>query len=95
MSEDTARSLGSSRHRLREELDSWKPYVDALRQEDREVFKDMMNAISSAYGEAVESAERGYDTEAIMMSVLLNQQKMINWLSALARKLAEKSGQVR
>ena len=75
--------------RLKQEVDSWRPYAEALRKEDREVFRDMMNAVASAYGEAVDLAERGYDTEALMMSVLLDQQKTINWLSNLARRIRE------
>ena len=30
--------------RLKEEIDSWRPYAEALRQEDREVFREMMNS---------------------------------------------------
>jgi hypothetical protein len=75
--------------RLRQEIDSWRPYAEALRQDDREVFRDMMNEISSGYREAVDMAERGYDTEALMMSILLKQQKTINWLANLARRLQE------
>ncbi|MGI0080386.1 MAG: hypothetical protein ACRECH_12270 [Nitrososphaerales archaeon] len=75
--------------RLKQEVDSWRPYAEALRQEDRDVFREMMNDVARAYGEAVDLAERGYDTEAVMMSILLSQQKTINWLSNLARALRE------
>jgi len=72
--------------RLKEEIDSWRPYAEALRQEDREVFKEMMNGVAASYNLAIERAERGYDTEAVMMSILLNQQKTISWLSNLLKK---------
>lgn len=75
--------------RLKCEVDSWRSYAEALRQEDREVFRDMMNVVASSYSEAVGLADRGYDTEAVMMSILLSQQKTINWLSNLARRLRE------
>jgi hypothetical protein len=75
--------------RLKQEIDSWRPYAEALRQDDREVFRDMMNEISSDYMEAIDMAERGYDTEALMMSILLKQQKTINWLANLARRFQE------
>ncbi len=75
--------------RLKQEVDSWRPYAEALRKEDREVFREMMNDVARSYGKAVELAERGYDTEAVMMSILLNQQKMIDWLSNLARRIRE------
>lgn len=72
--------------RLKEEIDSWRPYAEALRQEDREVFRDMLNDVAASYNLAIEQAERGYDTEAVMMSILLNQQKTIAWLSNIAKK---------
>ena len=73
--------------RLKEEIDSWRPYAEALRKEDREVFREMMNTVAASYNEAIERAERGYDTEAVMMSILLNQQKTINWLSSLLKRM--------
>ena len=33
--------------RLKEEIDSWRPYAEALRQEDREVFREMMNSVAA------------------------------------------------
>ena len=77
--------------RLKEEIDSWRPYAEALRQEDREVFKEMMNGVAASYNLAIERAERGYDTEAVMMSILLNQQKTISWLSSLLKRIREES----
>lgn len=75
--------------RLKREVDSWRPYAEALRQEDREVFREMMDDISASFMEAIGMAERGYDTEALMMSILINQQKAINWLSNLTRRLQD------
>jgi hypothetical protein len=86
-SSSTSSSSSPGRSRLKQELDSWRPFVEALRQEDREVFRDMMNAISAGYGGAIELAERGYDTEAVMMSILLNQQKTINWILNAVKRL--------
>lgn len=84
--------LAVSRH-LKREVDSWRPYAEALRKEDRDVFREMMNDVAKAYGEAIELAERGYDTEAVMMSILLSQQKMINLLSNLAKKIRRDEAQ--
>jgi hypothetical protein len=77
--------------RLKEEIDSWRPYAEALRQEDREMFREMMNNVAASYNQAIERAERGYDSEAVMMSILLNQQKTISWLSRLLKKIREES----
>ncbi len=79
--------------RLKEELDSWRPYAEALRQEDREVFREMMNAVSAAYSEAIQLAERGYDTESLLMSIVLGQQKSINWLASLARRVRDEQSE--
>ena len=78
--------------RLKEEIDSWRPYAEALRQEDREVFREMLNSVAALYNEAIDRADRGYDTEAVMMSILLNQQKTINWLSNFLKRIREESG---
>lgn len=78
--------------RLKEEIDSWRPYAEALRQDDREVFRDMLNSVGALYSEAIDLADRGYDTEAVMMSILLNQQKTINWLSNFLKRMREESG---
>ena len=79
-------------HRLKEEIDSWRPYAEALRKEDREVFREMLNSVAASYGEAIDLADRGYDTEAVMRSILLTQQKTINWLSNFLKRLKEESG---
>ena len=73
--------------RLKEEIDSWRPYAEALRQEDREMFREMMNSVAASYNQVIERAERGYDTETVIMSILLNQQKTISWLSQVVQKL--------
>ena len=64
----------------------------SLRQEDRELFREMLNSVAASYNEAIDRAERGYDTEAVMMSILLNQQKTINWLSNFLKRMREESG---
>jgi len=79
-------------HRLKQEIDSWRPYAEALRQEDREVFREMLNSVAALYNEAIDRGDRGYDTETVMMSILLNQQKTINWLSNFLKRIREESG---
>ena len=75
--------------RAKNEIDSWRPFVEALREEDRLVFREMMNSVSASYAEAIEHSERGYDTESLLMSIVLNQQKTISWLSSLLRKIQD------
>jgi hypothetical protein len=75
--------------RAKNEIDSWRPYVDALREEDRLVFREMINSVSSSYAEAIERSERGYDTESLLMSIVMSQQKTIIWLSNILRKIQD------
>ncbi len=76
---------------LKEELDSWRKYAEALRQEDREIFREMTNEVIASYAEAIERAERGYDTEALLISILLAQQKMLSWAIHQIKQLKEPS----
>jgi hypothetical protein len=64
---------------VEDEIESWKGFVDALRSEDRDLFKDMMN-ICRKYSVEIEVAERTVTTEALFMTILLAQHKMIKWL---------------
>jgi len=82
-------SPGKVARRLKDEIDSWRPYADALRLEDREVFREMLNSVTASYTEAIDRAERGYDTESVMMSILLNQQKTIRWLAGTLKRMKE------
>jgi hypothetical protein len=74
--------------RTKKEIDTWRPYVEALRMNDRQTLRDMLNSASS-YSDAINHAERGYDTESLLMSIILNQQKTIDWLSSKMRGLKE------
>ncbi len=79
-----------SNSRTEKEISTWRPFVEALRFEDRQTLRDLLNSVSSSYAEAITKAERGYDTESLLMSIILDQQKTISWLSTRIRKLQEK-----
>lgn len=68
------------RSKLREEIDTWSTFANSLRQRDRGVFKDMIAKVWE-YEEAIENSERESTTEALLMSLILSQQKTIRWLS--------------
>ncbi len=70
---------------VEDEIESWKGFVDALRTEDREIFKDMMN-ICRQYAIEIEAAERSITTETLFMTILLAQHKMIKWLQRQLQK---------
>ncbi len=64
---------------VEEEVQSWKGFADALRMKDREAFMEMMN-MCRRYGVEIEAAERPVTSEAMFMTILLVQHKMIKWL---------------
>jgi hypothetical protein len=66
---------------LREELESWRPFVEALRLEDRQVARDMMERCTR-YVEAIEASGKEYLTEPFFLSVLLVQEKQIRAFEA-------------
>jgi hypothetical protein len=71
----------------------WKGYADALRQEDREAFFTM---IEKCYAHAAAIHAKGkepFPNEALLMTLVLSQYKMINWLvprlAELSKEIAE------
>jgi hypothetical protein len=65
--------------KLRDELNAWQKSIDSLSPDDRKAFeKAMQNAME--YGEFVEIAPEGHETEALLFSILLSQQKKIEEL---------------
>jgi hypothetical protein len=71
---------------LREELKSWRPFVEALRLEDRQVAREMMERCTR-YVEAIEASGKEYLTEPFFLSVLLVQEKQIRAFEAELRAL--------
>ena len=68
----------------------WKGYADALRQEDREAFFTMTEKCY-AHAAAINAKGEPFQNEALLMSLILSQYKMINWL---VPKLAELSKEI-
>ncbi len=75
--------------KLKEELDSWRAFTHSLREEDRNTYKEMIAKILSRYSEAIENSARGYTTESLLVSLILVQQKRIDWLSKQVSLLKE------
>jgi len=70
------RTVPSYRQALETEINRWEGFRRALRGKDIEGFDKMMNACR-IYASAGGSATRPILTEAMFMSVLLNQEKEI------------------
>jgi len=67
------------RSKLKEELDAWQKFSSSLLPDDRTAFeRAVQNAMQ--YGEFIEDAPGGHETEAFLLSVILSQQKKIEEL---------------
>jgi len=69
-----------------EELDSWGHFAEALRAEDRELFKEMLR-LCYEYFPAIQARESPFPSEALFMSLLLMQHKTIVWLAGEVEKM--------
>jgi hypothetical protein len=68
------------------EMDSWDRFADALRAEDRDLFKEMLR-LCSEYFPAMQARESPFPSEALFMSIMLAQHKTIVWLASEVEKL--------
>ena len=75
--------------KLKQELDSWRNYSQALHNEDKEIFQRMISRLFPAYSDAIENSGRGYTAEALLFSLIISQQKTIDLLSKRLARLTE------
>ena len=73
---------------LKDEIESWKPFVDALRAEDRAVVKDLMEECWR-YASAMESSKKKYMVEPFFLSILLILGRKVGWLESEVQLLRE------
>jgi hypothetical protein len=64
---------------LTQEIESWKGFADALREEDRELFLKMLEQCYQ-YIDSINSKGDYYSTESLLMSLVFVQHKIISWL---------------
>ncbi|MFN2434993.1 MAG: hypothetical protein ABR515_06430 [Nitrososphaeraceae archaeon] len=64
---------------LRQEIESWRGFADALREEDRQPFLSMLEQCYQ-YVDSINSKGEYYSTESLLMSLLFVQHKIISWL---------------
>ncbi len=69
-----------------EEMESWRRFADALRAEDRELFREMMR-LCYEYAPAMQAKASPFPSEPLFMSLLLMQHKMIRWLTREVERL--------
>ena len=69
--------------------EQWKGYVDALRQEDKEAFLTMIEKCY-AHAAAINAKGEPFPNEALLVSLVFSQYKMINWLVPKVAELSAK-----
>ena len=72
-----------------EELESWGGFAEALRAEDKDLFKEMLR-LCYEYFPAMQARESPSPSEGLFMSILLTQHKTIVWLVSEVERLKEK-----
>ena len=73
------KTVPSYRVALDHEIQRWNGFARALRQDDRIVFEQLID-ICKNYASAASNATRPVIFEAMAMTILLDQQKIINQL---------------
>ena len=71
---------------LKEELESWRPFIEALRLEDRRIARETMESCWR-YVEAIEQSGKDYLTEPFFLTVLLVQERRLRGLETEFEKL--------
>jgi hypothetical protein len=61
---------------LQNELDKWKTYSNILRKPNRDLFDEMLQT-TYKYSNAIDAKDENYATESLIISLLLEQYKMI------------------
>ncbi|HEU0144968.1 MAG TPA: hypothetical protein VFQ47_09305 [Nitrososphaera sp.] len=69
--------------------EQWKGYADALRQEDKAAFLTMIEKCY-AHAAAINAKGEPFPNEAMLMSLVFSQYKMINWLVPKIAELSAK-----
>jgi hypothetical protein len=67
---------------LTKEIESWSSFAASLNSEEyREIFNKMLSDCY-IYANAINAKGDPFPTDSLLMSLLLSQQKLIDWLSA-------------
>ena len=86
------RTVPSYRQALEHEIERWKGFRKGLRGKDAEAFDRMMNACR-LFASAGSMATRPVLFEAMLMSILLHQEKAITEIREKLDKLEKQLGQ--
>ena len=77
-------SLGKSR--IVKEIDSWRPFGEALRADDRELYRQMMQRCCE-YLPSMEVKAEPFPNDSLFMGLIFLQHRMIDELTKKIEKL--------
>jgi hypothetical protein len=73
-------SLFPEENILTKEIEYWRGFADTLKsEEDKKLFLEMLEKCHK-YALAINAKGKPFPTEPLIMALLLEQHKMINWL---------------
>ena len=73
-------SLFPQENVLTKEIESWRVFADSIKsEEDKKLFLEMLEKCQK-YSVAINAKGKPFPTEPLVMALLLEQHKMINWL---------------
>ena len=73
-------SLFPEENILTKEIESWKGFTNSLKsEEDKKLFLEMLDKCQK-YSVAINAKGKPFPTEPLIMALLLEQHKMIDWL---------------
>ncbi len=70
---------------LAKEIESWNSFADGLREKDRKIFKHMLDQCYKHVG-AINKKGELFPTESLLMSLILLQQELIEFLLQQIKK---------
>jgi hypothetical protein len=73
---------------MRHELDSWRPFLEALHEDERRAFRSLLESVWR-YSEAIESSGKTYLVEPLFLSMLLTQEERIAFLQGELQTLRD------
>jgi len=71
---------------LDREIENWRGFASVMYEQDREMFARMMSE-AKTYAKAAKNAPTKEKAEALIMTLIFQQQRMINRLLATLEKL--------
>jgi hypothetical protein len=80
-------SLGKSK--IVKEIDSWRPFGEALRADDRELYRQMMQRCCE-YLPSMEVRAEPFPNDSLFMGLVFLQHRMIDELTRKLEKLERK-----